>query len=100
MTNSQPLIEIKNLSSYLGGHWVHKDLNLSINRGEILGIVGGSGSGKTTLLREMLRLQPVTKGSIRIFDCDITTASPAKLLAVKLLRQLLMFTLKTISRIR
>jgi phospholipid/cholesterol/gamma-HCH transport system ATP-binding protein len=83
MIATHPLIEIKNLSSYLGGHWVHKDLNLSINRGEILGIVGGSGSGKTTLLREMLRLQPVTSGSIRIFDCDITKAPPAKLLAVQ-----------------
>ncbi len=46
MINSQPIIEIKNVSIYLGGTWVHKNLNLTVQQGEVLGIVGGSGSGK------------------------------------------------------
>src|SRR5580704_2951679 len=83
MNHPDVVIEIKNLKTYLGGGWVHKDVNLTIKRGEVLGIVGGSGSGKTTLLREMLMLQKPTSGSIRIFDSEMTTASAKMLLAVQ-----------------
>jgi phospholipid/cholesterol/gamma-HCH transport system ATP-binding protein len=84
MTDPQiTIIEVKNLSVCLGGLRVHQDLNLSVNRGEILGIVGGSGSGKTTLLREMLMLQRPDTGSIRIFDQELTTASLSALLQVQ-----------------
>lgn len=79
----QPIIEVKNISIKLGGSSVHKNLNLSVNRGEILAIVGGSGSGKTTLLREMLMLQKPDSGSIKIFDHELTTASQLTLLEVQ-----------------
>jgi phospholipid/cholesterol/gamma-HCH transport system ATP-binding protein len=83
MTNSEPIIEMKNINTVLGGTCVHKDLNLTINRGEILGIVGGSGSGKTTLLREILALTRPNSGSIDVFGHDILTASSATLLAIQ-----------------
>lgn len=79
----QPIIDIKDLSTYLGGNWVNQNLNLSVNQGEILGIVGGSGSGKTTLLRELLWLQKPNSGSIQIFGTEITTASSTALLALQ-----------------
>jgi phospholipid/cholesterol/gamma-HCH transport system ATP-binding protein len=79
----EPIITMKNVKSYLGGAWVHKDINLTVSRGEILGIVGGSGSGKTTLLREILCLTPPTAGSIRVFGHELTNASPATLLSIQ-----------------
>jgi phospholipid/cholesterol/gamma-HCH transport system ATP-binding protein len=83
MTNQEPIIEIKNLKTVLGGTCVHDNLNLTVNRGEILGIVGGSGSGKTTILREILALTKPTSGSIRVFGYEITTASSAIMLAIQ-----------------
>jgi phospholipid/cholesterol/gamma-HCH transport system ATP-binding protein len=83
MTTPQSIIEVKDVSVELGGAWVHKNLSLSVHRGEIIGIVGGSGAGKTTLLREMLLLQRPDGGSIQVFGKELTTASPAALLAVQ-----------------
>lgn len=45
---------------------VHKDLDLQIQRGEFLSLVGGSGTGKTVLLRQMLGLEQPTTGEITV----------------------------------
>ena len=45
---------------------IHKDLDLTVERGEIMSLVGGSGTGKTVLLRQMLGLQTPTKGDITV----------------------------------
>ena len=68
---SSPIIEISGLKNYLGGQWVHKDVNLEVKKGEILAIIGGSGSGKTTILRSILMLLKPTAGSIHVFGQDI-----------------------------
>ena len=70
---SEPIIEISGLKNYLGNQWVHTDVNLTVNKGEIFAIIGGSGSGKTTVLRTLLMLLKPTAGSIRIFGQDIAT---------------------------
>lgn len=59
-----PIIEVKNLSTQFGSQIIHQNLNLSVNEGEVLGIVGGSGSGKSVLMRYMTGLQPPQKGKI------------------------------------
>jgi phospholipid/cholesterol/gamma-HCH transport system ATP-binding protein len=81
--NTTPIIALKNIRVQFGEQWVHKDLNLSIQRDEIFAIVGGTGSGKTTLLREMLLLQRPDSGSICVFDQELMTATPQQLLAVQ-----------------
>ena len=45
---------------------VHQDLDLTVQRGEVLSLVGGSGSGKTVLLRQILGLETPTQGEVHV----------------------------------
>jgi phospholipid/cholesterol/gamma-HCH transport system ATP-binding protein len=83
MTDDQFIVQMKNVSTELGGVSVNKNLSLDVRRGEILALVGGSGAGKTTVLREMLMLQRPTRGSIKVFGLELTTATPRQLLEVQ-----------------
>ncbi|MEW6418616.1 MAG: metal ABC transporter ATP-binding protein [Nitrospirota bacterium] len=60
-------IEIKNLTVKLNGREVLKDINLSLDEGRFIGIVGPNGGGKTTLLRAILGLIKPASGEILIF---------------------------------
>jgi phospholipid/cholesterol/gamma-HCH transport system ATP-binding protein len=62
-----PVISIRELHTRFGDAWVHRDLNLDIEAGELVSLVGGSGSGKTTLLRMIIGLLIPTRGEIRLF---------------------------------
>jgi phospholipid/cholesterol/gamma-HCH transport system ATP-binding protein len=66
----QPLVEIHGLWSVFDTpektFVVHENLDLDVQRGEVLAIVGGSGSGKTVLLRQILGLETPAKGEIRV----------------------------------
>lgn len=68
MKTYSPVIELDQVNTYLGGQWLHKGVNLVIQPGKIVALVGGgSGSGKSTLLREILLLHPYAAGTIRVF---------------------------------
>ena len=69
------VIEVEHLSTRFGEHWVHRDLNLVIEKGEVMALVGGSGSGKTTLLRQMVGLLYPTQGQIRLFGEPLFTGN-------------------------
>ena len=59
-----PVIKINNLNKVFGDNEVLKDINLEINQGEVVAIIGPSGSGKSTLLRCMNLLEVPTKGQV------------------------------------
>jgi phospholipid/cholesterol/gamma-HCH transport system ATP-binding protein len=65
------VIEIENLWTIIGTTVIHRDINLQVNRGEVMAIIGSSGSGKTTLLREMLGLERPSRGHIKAFGTDM-----------------------------
>jgi phospholipid/cholesterol/gamma-HCH transport system ATP-binding protein len=68
--SGQPMVEIRGLWSEFDTperrFIVHQDLDLDVQRGEVLAIVGGSGSGKTVLLRQILGLETPAKGELRV----------------------------------
>ncbi len=65
-------IELKNVSfAYESNNWILKNINLSIEKGKTIAIVGMSGSGKTTLINLLPRFYDVTKGEILIDGINI-----------------------------
>lgn len=78
-----PVIELQQICTRFGSHSVHEGLDLSVRRGEILGLAGGSGAGKSVLLREIILLQRPTSGSIRLFGDDVATLDAAAALALR-----------------
>lgn len=64
--SDRAIIELENVNKYFGEAHVLKDINLTINRGEVTVIIGPSGSGKSTLCRTINRLETIDSGKIRI----------------------------------
>ena len=82
--NTDVVIAMEKVCTRFGSHVVHSDLDLEVRRGEIVAIAGGSGSGKSVLLREMIMLQPLTSGTIRLFGDDVAHLTDAQTKALRL----------------
>jgi len=70
-----PAIVVKGLCSRFGDHIVHENLDLTVERGEVLGVVGGSGSGKSVLLNSIIGLRNPEAGEITVFGQRLQRAS-------------------------
>lgn len=64
---TMPPIEARGIRSQFGTNVIHEDLNFMVNRGEIVGLVGGSGAGKSVLMNTLLGLKEPEAGVIRYF---------------------------------
>jgi phospholipid/cholesterol/gamma-HCH transport system ATP-binding protein len=70
-----PVLQVHGLCSAFDDHVVHEGLDLTVDRGEVLGVVGGSGTGKSVLLNTIIGLRRPQAGTIRVFGQDIAHVS-------------------------
>ncbi len=70
-----PYIRFENLNKYYGKNHVLKDINLGIEKGQLVTLLGPSGCGKSTLLRCLAGLELVSSGKVYLDDNDITEVS-------------------------
>ena len=89
------ILEIVNLSKNFGMVVAAHDINLSINEGEVVGIVGANGSGKTTLLNLVTGYLQPTSGEIRFQGNNITGFSPREVIGLGIARSFQMPQLYT-----
>jgi glutamate transport system ATP-binding protein len=64
---TEPLVVINKVNKYFGANHVLRDIDLTIDQGEVVVLIGPSGSGKSTLCRTINRLEPIDSGEI-LFD--------------------------------
>lgn len=69
----EPIIEVKNLTFSYDRETVLKDVELTVFRGEFLGLIGPNGSGKSTLIKSILGLEQPDQGEVQLFGHDLST---------------------------
>ena len=70
---AEKIMELQHLQKQFGTHDVLRDINLSVEKGEVLSIIGASGSGKSTMLRCINLLETPTGGRVLYHGQDVTT---------------------------
>lgn len=65
-----PIISVRGLTNRFGEQLVHEGLDLDVQAGEIIGVVGGSGTGKSVLMRSILGLRKPDAGEIEVLGLD------------------------------
>ena len=66
------IVEVKKLKKQYGNNIILKNINLHINKGEVVSLIGPSGSGKSTILRCIVDLESITSGEILIEGNNLT----------------------------
>jgi glutamate transport system ATP-binding protein len=74
---AEPLVVIDHVQKHYGEFHALKDINLTVDRGEVVVVIGPSGSGKSTLCRTINRLETTTSGSITIDGKELPSEGKA-----------------------
>ncbi|XOB97595.1 amino acid ABC transporter ATP-binding protein [Deinococcota bacterium DY0809b] len=67
----EPIIHMENVNKWFGALHVLKDINLDVQKGEVVVVIGPSGSGKSTLIRTINRLEEIQKGRIVVDGIEL-----------------------------
>jgi D-xylose transport system ATP-binding protein len=86
-----PLVEMRNISVAFGGVHAVQDVTVTLNEGEVIGLVGGNGAGKSTLMRALSGARPPDSGEILIDGKAVAISNPrdAKSLKIETIYQTL-----------
>src|SRR5512143_4026523 len=74
--STQPVIEVRDLDMGYGGFVLMRDINFTVNRGDIFIIMGGSGCGKSTLLKIMIGLKEPARGRVLYDGVSLWDSEP------------------------
>lgn len=77
------LIEFKNVEKYYGDYHALRDINLEIEKGQVVVLLRPSGSGKSTLIRTINALESIEKGSLKVNGHELVNASSKDLVALR-----------------
>jgi phospholipid/cholesterol/gamma-HCH transport system ATP-binding protein len=80
---ANPIICVRDLTVSYGGRRVLDGVNLDVERGEVMCLLGGSGSGKSTMLRHIIGLEKPDAGTVHVQGVDINHCSARELKAVR-----------------
>jgi phospholipid/cholesterol/gamma-HCH transport system ATP-binding protein len=81
--DSDIVIRVKGLVTRFGTQTVHDGVDLSVRRGEVIGVVGGSGTGKSVLLRTIIGLKHPDAGTIEVLGQDVENATETEARALE-----------------
>jgi len=76
MKPSAPLLEVRDLHTHYGASHVLHGIDLTVQAGECLSLMGRNGMGKTTTIRSIFGLTPPSQGKIRVMGQDVVGAPP------------------------
>ncbi len=80
----EKILKLENVHKSFGSKHVHRGVNLELNQGETIGLLGGSGTGKSVLLREIIGLEFIDKGKIIFKGQDIQNLNEKELQKIRL----------------
>ena len=77
------LITFKNVEKYYGDYHALRNINLEIEKGQVVVLLGPSGSGKSTLIRTMNALESIDSGELIVNGHEVTNASTKDLVTLR-----------------
>lgn len=91
ITNTQPLVDMRNISIAFGGNKAVDDVSIDLYAGEVVGLLGHNGAGKSTLIKILSGAYPMNSGEIRVDGEPVTIDNPreAKDLGIETIYQTL-----------
>jgi phospholipid/cholesterol/gamma-HCH transport system ATP-binding protein len=78
-----PILEVEGIVTRFGAQTIHDGVSFTIDRPQVVALIGGSGTGKSVLLREIIGLLKPTAGTVRLLGTDVWSATADELAAVR-----------------